>query len=195
MTSAVSSKDHAIEPDPELVGGSESSFADDDDDGASARYTASLTSSIENYPVENGRRYHAYKDGSYVMPNDDSELDRLDLTHNMLKVTMGMKLYTAPLEQTTRSILDIGTGTGLWAIEMADEFPDAEIMGTDLSPTQPTWFALRTLCSYNVLTRPGFLLKSSSRLMMPRRHGRSKTASILYMAAISLQQSRTGQNW
>lgn len=141
MSSKAASKDYVIELDPELVGGSESSFADDDDDGASAKYTASLTSSIENYPVENGRRYHAYKDGSYVMPNDESELDRLDLTHNMLKVCMGMKLYTAPLEQSAISILDIGTGTGIWPIEMADEFPDAEILGTDLSPTQPTWFA------------------------------------------------------
>lgn len=35
-------------------------------------------------------------------------------------------------------ILDIGTGTGQWAIEMGDEFPDAEVQGTDLSPIQPS---------------------------------------------------------
>lgn len=34
--------------------------------------------------------------------------------------------------------MDIGTGTGQWAIEMGDEFPNAEVQGTDLSPIQPS---------------------------------------------------------
>ncbi|KAJ4329311.1 hypothetical protein N0V84_000206 [Fusarium piperis] len=33
-----------------------------------------------------------------------------------------------------RKVLDVGTGT-----DFADEFPNAEIIGTDLSPIQPTW--------------------------------------------------------
>ncbi|KAL6722045.1 hypothetical protein ACLMJK_001150 [Lecanora helva] len=102
-------------------------------------YTASLTSSIERYPVENGRRYHAFKDGSYVMPNDESELDRLDLMHQMLKITLGNKIYLAPIGDQSMKILDIGTGTGIWAIEMGDDFQSSEIIGTDLSPTQPSW--------------------------------------------------------
>lgn len=72
------------------------------------------------------------------MPNDESEQDRLDLSHQMFKITMGDKLYLAPIGKPA-TILDIGTGTGIWAIEMGDDFPDAEILGTDLSPTQPTW--------------------------------------------------------
>jgi ubiquinone/menaquinone biosynthesis C-methylase UbiE len=35
-------------------------------------------------------------------------------------------------------VVDVGTGSGLWALEVADEFPDAEVIGTDLSPVQPT---------------------------------------------------------
>ncbi|KAG8529897.1 uncharacterized protein KY384_005378 [Bacidia gigantensis] len=128
--------DRTIEADPDLFDGSDSSLGDD---AASSRYTQSLTSSIERYPIENGRQYHAYKDGSYVMPNDESELDRLDLTHNMLKISMGMQLFNAPIVDTPKRILDLGTGTGIWAIEMADDYPDAEIIGTDLSATQPTW--------------------------------------------------------
>jgi trans-aconitate methyltransferase len=33
----------------------------------------------------------------------------------------------------------MGTGTGIWAIQFADEFPSAEVIGIDLSPIQPTW--------------------------------------------------------
>ena len=31
------------------------------------------------------------------------------------------------------------TGTGIWAIDFADEHPSAEVIGTDLSPIQPSW--------------------------------------------------------
>jgi methylase of polypeptide subunit release factors len=33
----------------------------------------------------------------------------------------------------------VGTGTGIWAIDIADELPDAVVVGTDLSPIQPDW--------------------------------------------------------
>lgn len=47
--------------------------------------------------------------------------------------------YFAPFSRknSPRKVLDIGTGTGTWAIDMGDEFPEAEIIGTDLSPVQP----------------------------------------------------------
>jgi len=35
--------------------------------------------------------------------------------------------------------LDIGTGTGIWAMEMGDQFPNCNILGNDLSPIQPRW--------------------------------------------------------
>ncbi|OJJ94757.1 hypothetical protein ASPACDRAFT_48585 [Aspergillus aculeatus ATCC 16872] len=53
------------------------------------------------------------------------------------------KLYQAPLRGPVRRILDLGTGTGIWAIEIADERPQARVLGNDLSPIQPTcatWF-------------------------------------------------------
>jgi len=35
-------------------------------------------------------------------------------------------------------IVDIGTGSGKWVIEVADEHSTARVIGTDLSPIQPT---------------------------------------------------------
>lgn len=34
--------------------------------------------------------------------------------------------------------MDVGTGSGLWCVEVAQEFPGAKVVGTDLSPIQPT---------------------------------------------------------
>ena len=36
-------------------------------------------------------------------------------------------------------VLDIGTGTGTWAIEFAEEHSNAEVTGVDLSPVQPAF--------------------------------------------------------
>ena len=96
----------------------------------------SLTSTIYDYEYENGRRYHGYLAGSYPLPNDEKELERIDIKHHVMRLLCHGHLHLAPLEQP-RIILDIGTGTGIWALEMAEQYPDATIIGTDLSPVQP----------------------------------------------------------
>ncbi|KAG0352095.1 hypothetical protein BG005_008436 [Podila minutissima] len=37
-----------------------------------------------------------------------------------------------------RTVLDVGCGPGTWTMEMANEFPDANITGIDMSPMFPT---------------------------------------------------------
>lgn len=66
------------------------------------------------------------------------QLNRLDLYHEIYLVAWNDNLHEAPLT-TPHRILDIGTGTGIWAIDMADKYPMAEVIGTDLSPIQPSW--------------------------------------------------------
>ncbi|RMJ29068.1 Methyltransferase [Aspergillus sp. HF37] len=101
--------------------------------------TNSLSSSVLSYQYENGRRYHGYREGEYIAPNDDREQDRLDLNHHIYRLAIGGALTRAPIGQNPGRILDLGTGTGIWAIDMADEFPSSTIIGTDLSPIQPGW--------------------------------------------------------
>jgi len=77
---------------------------------------------------------------AYVLPNDERELNRLDMTHVLFTRAIGDKLYTAPLDkEKVQKILDIGTGTGAWAMEMGDFITNAEIIGNDLSPVQTNW--------------------------------------------------------
>ncbi|KAE9578022.1 hypothetical protein CGMCC3_g5757 [Colletotrichum fructicola] len=116
------------------------------DDGASehagsiASSSASVASSVFEFRVENGRTYHKYKDGKYNIPNDESEQDRLDLQHNLFLLTLDNKLGLAPPNEPDSSVqrvLDIGTGTGIWAVEFGEDLPDAEVLGMDLSPSMP----------------------------------------------------------
>ncbi|KAF2859032.1 S-adenosyl-L-methionine-dependent methyltransferase [Piedraia hortae CBS 480.64] len=104
-------------------------------DGTSA--TDSLRSSIFDYEVEHGRSYHAFRRGKYVMPNDEREQERMDIHYHTLRFVFQNRHFVAPIEQLT-SVLDVGTGTGIWAMDVADDYPDAHVIGIDLSPIQPT---------------------------------------------------------
>jgi ubiquinone/menaquinone biosynthesis C-methylase UbiE len=69
----------------------------------------------------------------YVLPKDKAEGDRLDLQHYLIRhVAQGN--YRAPMRQP-RAILDVGTGTGIWAREMAQQFPRARVVGFDIDRT------------------------------------------------------------
>ena len=58
-----------------------------------------------------------YRHGRYPIPNDEAEQNREDMLHAMmLEVTNG-KLFFAPITEHPQKILDLGTGTGIWAIE------------------------------------------------------------------------------
>ncbi|KAJ5929626.1 hypothetical protein N7454_006576 [Penicillium verhagenii] len=98
----------------------------------------SLSSSILNYEYQNGRRYHSGRLSNYMMPNDEEEQDRMDLAHHIWLLLMKGELYQAPV-QNPQKILDLGTGTGIWAIDIAEKFPEAHVIGTDISPIQPSW--------------------------------------------------------
>ncbi|KAI9855987.1 MAG: hypothetical protein M1813_009312 [Trichoglossum hirsutum] len=103
-----------------------------------AQELRSIETRITQYKWENGRRYHAYREGHYPMPNDEMENNRLDMKHHIILLMLDGRLHISPLPLAPR-ILDVGTGTGIWAMDMADKYPDGQVIGTDLSPIQPTW--------------------------------------------------------
>ena len=72
---------------------------------------------------------------------------------------LGGELYNAPITSSPQNILDLGTGTGIWAMDIAEygthppslytarlnpddrKFPNAHVIGNDISPIQPSWVA------------------------------------------------------
>ncbi|KAK1767094.1 S-adenosyl-L-methionine-dependent methyltransferase [Phialemonium atrogriseum] len=90
---------------------------------------------------ENGRFYHSWRKGKYMFPCDEEEKDRLDIFHKFFCVARRGELHTAPLlpDQAPHRILDLGCGTGIWAIDMAEKYYDnaAHVKGLDLTLMQP----------------------------------------------------------
>ncbi|KAI3580337.1 S-adenosyl-L-methionine-dependent methyltransferase [Fusarium oxysporum f. sp. albedinis] len=91
-------------------------------------------------PDEQSDEEHDSSMGLYNLPNDDVEKERLDLQHNLFILMLDNKLGLAPPNDPNskaKRVLDVGTGTGIWAIDYADEHPEAKVIGVDLSPIQP----------------------------------------------------------
>ena len=63
----------------------------------------------------------------------------MDLHHHIFRLMLGGRLYRAPITSDIERVLDYGTGTGIWAMDFADEHSNAFVTGTDLSPIQPDW--------------------------------------------------------
>ncbi len=86
-----------------------------------------------HYVEVGGRRHLA--DAPYVLPRDDQEINRLDFQHYMLRYALHGN-FAAPVTAPA-SILDVGSGTGRWAMEMAAYFPDTNVVATDIvTPSQ-----------------------------------------------------------
>ncbi|KAI4861787.1 S-adenosyl-L-methionine-dependent methyltransferase [Hypoxylon rubiginosum] len=142
---------HVVPQQVELVAAPDSEGPGDDDDDAladsdsalgddAASSTNSITASIMEYRTIQGRTYHSEKHNSkYFTPNDEQQLQSQDITHHYLTLLLGDKIFLAPIPDNVEKVLDIGTGSGIWAIDFADQYPNAEVIGTDLSPTQPLW--------------------------------------------------------
>lgn len=54
----------------------------------------------------------------YYAPNDEAENDRLDMHHHLATLLLKGKLHVAPISANPQRILDVGCGTGIWAIDM-----------------------------------------------------------------------------
>lgn len=67
------------------------------------------------------------------MPADDTEQTRLAVVHQAYLPILDGNLTLAAIPRNAQYILDLGTGTGEWAMAMAERFTRAEITATDIT--------------------------------------------------------------
>lgn len=44
----------------------------------------------------------------------------MDMVHHIYSLLLGGKLYQAPISSNPHRVLDLGTGTGIWAMDFAE---------------------------------------------------------------------------
>jgi len=103
--------------------------------------TATLASTIHDVEFRNGRRYLAYRNATHLFPNDDLNTRNEKIGHLLFLKRLGDRHFLAPIKSPCH-ILDIGTGTGDWAFDVADKFPNAQVLGIDLNPVEKVKEAL-----------------------------------------------------
>ena len=104
-------------------------FQEDEDETADSAY--SVASSVYNFRVENGRRYHDYKDG-HPFPYDEVSNDNEASMHCMVLLLLDNRYFLSPVDEATlRCVADVGTGQGLWAEGFAEKYPDTQVVGLD----------------------------------------------------------------
>jgi SAM-dependent methyltransferase len=69
---------------------------------------------------------------SSLLPHSDQEQQRLFFQHYMMRTILGGNI-AAPLSYVPSTVVDIGCGTGQWALEVAYEMPAAKVVGIDLT--------------------------------------------------------------
>ncbi|KGO75622.1 hypothetical protein PITC_050520 [Penicillium italicum] len=103
--------------------------------------TTSIGSSLYRGLEENGRRYQTLSHKEYLVPSDEKQFETYEAGHLVALVMdsdYDNPLFRAPVKDP-KYILDLGTGLGNWAIDVADMFPTASVRGVDLFPPPVTW--------------------------------------------------------
>ncbi|ODA77554.1 hypothetical protein RJ55_07183 [Drechmeria coniospora] len=91
-----------------------------------------------------GRYYGGWRPRKYLFPIDEEEANRLDLFNQFFLVARKQAIATRRLSfDRPLRVLDLGTGTGIWAITVCDSVgPEGvipEVMAVDLNRIQPNF--------------------------------------------------------
>lgn len=106
--------------------------SEEEDGTAGSSY--SIASSVYNFRVENGRRYHDYHNGQ-PFPNDEMSKYNETLLHEMVLRLLDNNYSVSPIhESSLHCVADVGTGLGLWAEGVAEKYPDTTVVGIDTTP-------------------------------------------------------------
>ncbi|CAI7622909.1 unnamed protein product [Penicillium manginii] len=128
--------DIKIVPDPDIHHPESGSYEADDWQSE----TTSVASDLYRGFLENGRRYQTLRNAEYFSPADEQQFETYEVGHLaalLMNSDKANPLYCAPIKEPMH-VLDVGTGQGAWAIDVADLF-NARVRGVDLFPPPNSW--------------------------------------------------------
>lgn len=75
------------------------------------KHSTSMSSSVRAHVYEGGMRYHAFRDGKYPFPNDETEQNRDDMKHHMSLLLCQGEFFLSPVADKLKAggeVLDLG---------------------------------------------------------------------------------------
>ncbi|RGB30522.1 S-adenosyl-L-methionine-dependent methyltransferase [Rhizophagus diaphanus] len=106
----------------------------------SSRKSSSSISKKHSFRYANGRRFHNDENSMYFLPNDEEEVDRLQLEHFLFRYIWEDN-FSSPIrdliDKGDAKVLDVGCGPGTWLLDMSTDFPRSSFTGVDMSPIYP----------------------------------------------------------
>ncbi|RIA88889.1 S-adenosyl-L-methionine-dependent methyltransferase [Glomus cerebriforme] len=103
-------------------------------------HKSSSISKKNSFRYVNGRRFHNNENSRYFLPNDEEEVDRLQLEHFLFRCIWDDN-FSSPIkdliEQGDANVLDVGCGPGTWLLDMSTNYPRSSFTGVDMSPIYP----------------------------------------------------------
>ncbi|KXX77354.1 Demethylmenaquinone methyltransferase, partial [Madurella mycetomatis] len=103
--------------------------------GYSDAQTVPVDNTYREVVVYGNREFQRYavENGIYFAPVDDDEIDRLQYMHVIFNMMFDNRLIFPPIPRPRR-ILECGSGSGAWAMEVAEQYPECEVIGIDVYP-------------------------------------------------------------
>ena len=83
------------------------------------------------------------------------------MAHYVFKLLLDNELTVTALSNSDLKILDVGCGTGIWAVDTGDKYQSATIVGVDESPIQPHWVPPNVQFEIDDVTKPWLYTDSS----------------------------------
>lgn len=105
------------------------------------------------------------KENRYVIENEGAETARLLLQEGLLTNAMGGVFPASEDLSDVHRVLDIACGPGGWALELAFEHPEIEVVGIDISPKMIEY--AQTQAIVQNLSNATFLVMDSRTLDFP----------------------------
>ncbi|KAL0929393.1 uncharacterized protein CTRU02_215559 [Colletotrichum truncatum] len=109
-----------------------------DEDENTLSETKSLSPSVKEFAYVFDRRYHSDRFKSkYWAPNDEPQRDFMSWWHGICYEAFDQKHFRAHIRDDAQAILDVGTGSGAWVVDVSEAYRSSVVTGIDMSPIMP----------------------------------------------------------